>query len=56
MLRKLMKKKLRGESRGSLPEEQCDLGTFMVPSLDGVSDAGVRVAIVRVLSEGCVYN
>ena len=30
---------------GSIPEEQSDLVTFMVPSPEGDSEAGVEVAI-----------
>ena len=39
--------KYEGVSRHlrSIPEEQSDLGTFMVPSPEGDSEAGVIVAI-----------
>ena len=47
MLQKLMEKNVRGVSRhlGSIPQEQSDLGTFMVPSPEGDSEAGVGVVI-----------
>ena len=58
MLQKLKEKNVRGVSRylHSLSEEQSDLGTFMVPSPEGDSEAGVGVAIlfVEILNEGCV--
>ena len=49
MLQKLMEDNVRGVSRhlGSIPEEQSDLGTFMIPSPGGDSEAGVGVAIFR---------
>ncbi|MPC34274.1 hypothetical protein E2C01_027658 [Portunus trituberculatus] len=43
---KLMKKKLREMSKhfGSLPEEQSNLGTFLVSSPEGDSETGLGVA------------
>ena len=47
MFQKLMEINVMGVSRhlGSIPEEQSDLGTFMVPSPEGDSEAGLGVAI-----------
>ena len=47
MLQKLIEKNVRGVSSHleSIPEEQSDLGTFMVPSPEGDSETGVGVAI-----------
>ena len=48
MLQKLIEKNVRGVSRhlGSIPEEQSNLGTFMVLSPEGDSEAGVGVTII----------
>ena len=48
MLQKLIEKNVRGVSSHleSIPEEQSDLGTFMVLSPDGDSVANVGVAIL----------
>ena len=47
MLQKMIVKKCEGSVKhlGSIGEEQSDLGTFMVPSPEGDSEADVGVAI-----------
>ena len=47
MLQKLMEKNVKGVLRhlGLIPEEQSDLGTFMVSSPERDSEDGVGVAI-----------
>ncbi|MPC39024.1 Zinc transporter ZIP9 [Portunus trituberculatus] len=55
-----MKKKLRKVSRhfGSSLREESDLGTFLVPSLEGDSEAGFRdrMEVVTVLGAGLLVG